>query len=94
MIKSFRDEETRLVFLGYQSKKFPPVLQRKMRVKLRYIYSANELDDLRVPAGNHLEKLTGEREGQHSIRVNKQWRICFTWDNGAHDVEISNHYKS
>lgn len=93
MINSFFDHETRLIFEGYKSRKFPPELQRQMRKKLRYIDAANDLNDLKRPPGNRLEKLADDRDGQYSIRINKQWRICFEWDNGAYDVEINKHYE-
>jgi len=64
-----------------------------MRKKLRYIDAANDLNDLTRPPGNRLEKLADDREAQYSIRINKQWRVCFRWDNGAYDVEINKHYE-
>ena len=93
MIRSFADEATRRIYHGYQSRAFPAEIQRAARRKLRYLDAAHDINDLRAPPGNKLKKLTRERAGQHSIRINQKWRICFTWDNGAHNVEINNHYE-
>jgi proteic killer suppression protein len=95
MIASFRDEETEFVWKGRFSKKIrlPSPLQNVARRKLRMIASATTLDTLRIPPGNMLEALKGNREGQWSIRINEQWRICFHWKNGnAFDVEITDYY--
>ncbi|HEU5298760.1 MAG TPA: type II toxin-antitoxin system RelE/ParE family toxin, partial [bacterium] len=70
-----------------------PDVQRTARRKLAMIDAAETLQDLRVPPGNRLEKLTGDREGQYSIRINDQWRICFRWEgNNAYDVEITDYH--
>ncbi len=93
MIVSFKDEGTEDVFDGRDTKKArkacPRDLWRVARRKLDQINQAAELDDLRVPPGNRLEPLTGDREGQHSIRINNQYRVCFSWaESGAEEVEI------
>lgn len=81
------------MFTGYFSRKFPSDIQRISMRKLTQIHAANSLEFLRVPPGNRLERLSGEREGQWSIRVNDQWRICFAWrDGNAYDVEIVDYH--
>ena len=92
MIERFRCAETERIHQGVASPKFPPDIQNTARRKLRYLNEATDLKDLLAPPGNRLEKLTADREGQHSIRVNDQWRICFRWDDGAHDVEIVDYH--
>ena len=93
MIRSFASKETERVFRREFSRRLPHDLQRKMRIKLELLEAAERLDDLRIPPANRLERLSGDREGQHSIRVNDQWRICFEWrDNGAHNVEIVDYH--
>ncbi len=93
MIKSFADKETELVFKGKVSRKLPPDIQQTARRKLIYLDEADNLLDLRAPPGNRLEALKGNRAGQHSIRINDQWRICFRWHkNNAHDVEIADYH--
>ena len=77
MIVSFRDEETRKVFSGTNSRSLPQDIQTTARRKLHYLHSAETLADLRSPPGNRLDALKGSRAGQHSIRINDQWRICF-----------------
>jgi proteic killer suppression protein len=92
MIKGFRCEETEKIFLRKSSKKFATIRRVALR-KLLVLDAAGALADLRVPPANHLEKLSRDRKGQHSIRVNNQWRICFRWRNGhAHDVEIVDYH--
>jgi len=94
MIKSFQDKETRKVFNRRYSKKLPETIQQRALRKLRMIDAATDMKDLRVPPGNRLEALGGDRKGQHSIRINNQWRICFEWhNNDAFDVEIVDYYK-
>lgn len=89
MIKSFADKRAAAIFAGFGVKSLPPEIQQRARAKLLAIDAAAQLDDLRVPPGNHLEALRGDRQGQHSIRVNSQWRVCFAWRDGdAWDVEI------
>lgn len=89
MIKSVRDRETARVFARERSSRLPPDIQQLAYRKLRMLNNAQSLADLRVPPGNHLEKLSGDRASQHSIRINQRWRICFVWHEGdAHEVEI------
>ena len=93
MIKTFADEETQKVFRRQYSKKLPEDIQKRARDKLLAVDNAQDVRDLRHPSGNRLEKLTGEREGQWSIRVNRQWRVCFEWRNGdAYLVEIVDYH--
>lgn len=93
MIKSFRDRESEAVFLRERTRRLPPDIQRVAQRKLAMLDAAVSLQDLRVPPGNHLEALSGTREGQHSIRINVQWRICFRWsDSDAFDVEIADYH--
>jgi toxin HigB-1 len=83
VIKSFADKPTAALFAGYSVKALPNQIQGRARAKLLAVDAAKQLDDLRVPPGNRLEALHGDRRGQHSIRVNDQWRICFEWREGA-----------
>jgi proteic killer suppression protein len=93
MIKSFRDKETEKLFSRQFSRRVPPDLHRIAWRKLAILDAAERLEDLQVPPGNRLEKLKGEREGQHSIRINDQWRICFRWSEGdAYEVEIVDYH--
>jgi toxin HigB-1 len=93
MIVSFRDDETATVWAGRVSRKLPPDIQAVALRKLRLLNNARQLQDLRVPPANRLEALKGDRKGQHSIRINQQWRICFVWrQNNAHDVEIVDYH--
>lgn len=93
MIENFRDEEAEAVWRGETSRKLPGDIQKTARRKLRMLNNAQLLADLRSPPGNRLEALRGSRQGQHSIRVNDQWRVCFVWRNGnAHDVEIVDYH--
>ena len=93
MIKSFKNKETEKIFNRYFSKKFPQNIQRRALLQLRSLNRTSNINDLRNPPSNHLEKLSGDREGQHSIRINDQWRICFEWDgNDASDVEITDYH--
>ena len=82
MIKTFKDKEAEKVFKGRFSKKLPQAIQRKARMKLRMLDAAMCLEDLLVPPANRLEALSGDRQGQHSIRINQQWRVCFVWNDG------------
>jgi toxin HigB-1 len=94
LIKSFVDKRTAVLFAGYAARGLPNQIQRRARAKLLAVDAAKQLDDLRVPPGNRLESLHGDRRGQHSIRVNDQWRICFAWREGAAwDVEIVDYHK-
>ena len=93
MIKSFADKRTAAIFAGLTVKGLPTQIQKRARAKLLAVDAAAILDDLRVPPGNRLEALKGGRQGQHSIRVNDQWRICFVWrDEDAWDVEIVDYH--
>ena len=82
MIASFACAETERIFRGERSRRFPPGIQNTARRKLAYLHRARVLMDLRMPPGNRLEALKGNRKGQHSIRVNDQWRLCFAWHDG------------
>ncbi|MFZ6765304.1 type II toxin-antitoxin system RelE/ParE family toxin [Pseudoroseomonas sp. WGS1072] len=93
MIVSFLDRTTEAVFHRQRVKAVHPELARAVLRKLLIIAAATDLNDLRVPPGNRLEALSGNRAGQHSIRVNDQWRICFEWrDGAAHDVELTDYH--
>lgn len=93
MIQSFADSETKTIFDGFVSRRLPQNLQPVMHRKLLMLDAAAKLDDLRVPPGNRLEALKGARKGQHSIRVNQQWRICFRWTaHGPMAVEIVDYH--
>lgn len=93
MIKSFADREAERLFRRERVKRFGANLQRVALRKLRMLDAATALDDLRIPPANRLEKLKGDRSGQYSIRINRQWRICFRWQGGdAHDVEIVDYH--
>jgi proteic killer suppression protein len=93
MIRGFRDRETRRLFLRERSPNLPLSIQRVAQRKLAILNAAESIQDLRVPPGNRLEQLSGGRNGQHSIRINDQWRICFRWNDGdAYDVEIVDYH--
>jgi proteic killer suppression protein len=93
VIQSFADRDTERLFGREPVRRFPADLQRTMLRKLVAIDAAEQLEDLRVPPGNRLEKLKGDRVGQHSIRVNDQWRVCFRWKDGnAYDVSIVDYH--
>lgn len=93
MIRSFKDRRTETVASGKAPKGFPVDIVRVAIRKLTMINAAHALDDLRSPPGNRLEALKGDRLGQHSIRINDQWRICFVWNNNsAEDVEIVDYH--
>ena len=93
MIGSFRDKITEALFNGESPKGFPPDLVKVARRKLRYLSAASDLGDLRSPPGSRLEALVGDRKGQHSIRINDQFRVCFVWTaEGAMDVEIVDYH--
>ena len=93
MIKSFRNKETVKIYSREASLKFPRDIQQVALRKLRMINNAKNMNDLRIPPANRLEKLSGIREGQHSIRINDQWCICFIWrDRDAYDVEITDYH--
>lgn len=93
MIATFADRETEKVFNRSFSRRLPPDVQRVALRRLVYLHNAKELNDLLVPPSNRLEKLSGDRQGQYSIRINSQWRICFAWNEGAaHNVEIVDYH--
>ena len=93
MIKSFKSKEAEKIFQGRYSKRIPKNIQRLAARKLEMLAAATELKTLRIPPSNRLEKLKGDRAGQHSMRINDQWRICFKWKAGdAHDVEIVDYH--
>jgi proteic killer suppression protein len=93
MIRSFKDKEAEKILKRQRSSKLPETMQRVALRKLRMLNRAVNLNDLRVPPANRLEKLRGERFGQHSIRINDQWRICFKWhDSDAFQVEIVDYH--
>ena len=94
MIKSFRDREAQRIWEGERSLKLPRSIQQVARRKLRMLNSAQSLQDLRVPPANRLEALKGDRLGEHSIRINKRWRICFRWGDGhVHDVSVVDYHR-
>ncbi len=93
MIRSFGDKETERLFQRQASRKILTQIQRVARRELEVLDAAERLSDLRVPPSNHLEKLTGDRAGQYSIRINNQWRICFRWkEASAYNVEIVDYH--
>jgi len=93
MIVSFKDKATEAISAGKPPRSFSAELMRAAQRKLFMMHSANQLRDLVSPPGNRLEALRGDRAGQHSIRINSQWRVCFTWrEDGAHDVEIVDYH--
>ena len=93
MIRSLRDKETEKLFLRERSRKFGENVQRVALRKLAILDAAESLQDLLLPPGNRLEKLSGDRAGQHSIRINDQWRICFRWSEGdAEEVETVDYH--
>jgi toxin HigB-1 len=94
VIKSFADKRTAAVFAGYLVKALPSQIQSRARAKLLAIDAARQTEDLRIPPGNRLEALHGDRRGQHSVRINDQWRICFEWRAGAAwNVEIVDYHR-
>jgi proteic killer suppression protein len=93
VIKSFADKETERINNRRPSRKVPPEIQKVALRKLRILNNATSLQDLRSPPGNRLERLSGDRNGQHSIRINDQWRICFVWrESDAYEVEITDYH--
>lgn len=93
MIKSFGSKTTQRIWQRTYTKKIPDDIQERARKKLILIDAAETLNDLRIPPGNRLEQLRGDRKGQHSVRINNQWRICFVWDGGdAYAVEIVDYH--
>lgn len=93
MIKTFKDKHAEGLFNGKKPKRIPGDIHKRAFTKLVMLNAAIDRDDLKSPPGNHLEALAGDKAGQHSIRINKQWRICFEWDNGhAYNVEIVDYH--
>jgi proteic killer suppression protein len=93
MIRSFKAKETEKIFNRQRSAKLPQAIQQVALRKLRMLNRTTTLQDLQVPPANRLEKLSGDREGQYSIRINDQWRICFQWQAGdAYNVEIADYH--
>jgi toxin HigB-1 len=93
VIKSFADKETERLFRGEKSKAAPPQARVRALSKLLVLNAATNVEDLRAPPGNRLEKLKGDREGQFSVRINQQYRVCFSFEGAdAHDVEITDYH--
>ena len=93
MIRSYRDRDTQAVAERRRVSKFPEDIQRRAQAKLIILNNAADLNDLRTPPGNRLEALSGDRDGQYSIRINDQWRVCFVWSEGsAYGVEIVDYH--
>jgi toxin HigB-1 len=93
VIKSFKDRDAERLFERRPTRRFGAEMEKVSLRKLRMLDAATRLDDLRVPPGNRLERLRGDRSGEHSIRINEQWRICFRWHGGdAYDVEIVDYH--
>ena len=93
MIKSFSCKETEKLFLRKSSSRLPSQIHRVAQRKLALLDAAGDVEDLRLPPGNRLEKLKGDRQGEYSIRINEQWRLCFRWHQGdAFDVEIVDYH--
>ena len=93
MIRTFRNKHTQAIFKGEFVRTLNRQVQQRAREKLKYLDSAIDLRDLMIPPSNQLEALKGDRQGQHSIRINKQWRVCFRWKEGdSYDVEIVDYH--
>lgn len=93
VIRSYQDKDTQTVAERRRVRSLPDDIQRRAQRKLMILNNATNINDLRVPPGNRLEALSGDRDGQHSIRINDQWRICFVWSDGnAHQVEIVDYH--
>ncbi len=93
MIKCFKNKETEQAHEGTFTKKFPREIAKRIKMRLDRINASQNVEDLRIPPSHNLEMLKGDRKGQYSIRVNKQWRICFRFENGdAYDVEIVDYH--
>jgi proteic killer suppression protein len=93
MIRSFRETEAAKIYARQRSKKLPTDIQQVALRKMRMLNNALNLNDLRIPPANRLEKLSGNRAGQYSIRINDQWRLCFEWRDGdAYEVEITDYH--
>ena len=93
MIRSYKNADTEAVANRERRRAFPASIQRKAQAKLMMLHNARNLNDLRVPPGNRLEALSGDRKGQYSIRINDRWRVCFSWIHGdAYGVEIVDYH--
>jgi len=93
MIRSFSSRDTEKIWKGMKARTYPGDIQNRALLKLRLIDAAQTVDDLKIPPGNRLEDLKGDRKGQKSIRINDQWRICFVWrGNEAFDVQIVDYH--
>jgi proteic killer suppression protein len=93
VIKSFIDKETQKLFEGQRSKAVPAQVRERAESRLAVLDAATDIEELRTPPGNRLEKLKGDKEGQWSIRINQQYRVCFRFEDGdAHDVEIADYH--
>jgi proteic killer suppression protein len=93
MIRSFKSKESEKIYFRTPSRKLPQYIQQVAYRKLRMLNNAIDLNDLRIPPDNRLEKLSGDRKGQHNVRINDHWRICFQWRDGdAHEVEIVDYH--
>jgi toxin HigB-1 len=93
VIRTFADRDTQAFYETGKSKRFPPDIWKRAVRRLEYVDLATRVEDLQVPPSNHLHKLAGDREGQHAIWVNDQWRICFTFvDGDAYDVELTDYH--
>jgi proteic killer suppression protein len=93
VIKTFADRRTKELYETGKAKRFPPDVAKRAARKLEYVDLATTLDDLRSPPGNRLHALEGDRKGQHSISINDQWRICFSFEDGdAYDVEVCDYH--
>ena len=89
----FKNDDAQRLFAGQTVRRLPPDIQRRARMRLQRVVAATVLTDLRVPPSHRLEALRGDRQGQHSIRVNDQWRVCFTWtDQGAMEIEVVDYH--
>ena len=93
MVNRFRDNDAERLFHRQPVRRLPPDIQRRARMRLQRLLAATALNDLRLPPSHQLEALRGDRTGQHSIRINDQWRVCFCWtDQGAMELEVTNYH--
>ena len=92
-MKRFKDKDSERIYLGQRVRRIPPDIRRRARMRVQHVIAAGALSDLwRLPS-HHLEALRGDRKGQHSIRINDQWRVCFRWtEQGAVDIEITDYH--
>ena len=93
MERRFKDKDAERLFRGLLVRRLPPDIQRRGRMRLQRVVTAGALSDLRLPPSHRLEALSGSRQGQHSIRINDQWRVCFRWTgDGAVDIEVTDYH--